>query len=93
MMPGLSAAMALRSAAIVARVLAWLRRSGRHSTGATISESCGSTRSTSALAMKYRSGLRALSTWCSTTPSAMPVGWLATTRQGPEAGRRWSPVT
>ena len=41
---------------MVSRFCLWLRFSGRHSTGAIRSPSCGSTRIASALAKKNRSG-------------------------------------
>ena len=78
---------------MVSRFCLWVRFSGRHSTGAITSPSCGSTRIASALAKMKRSGRISESAPNSTTPSAMPVGWLQTTIAGPWRGMFSSPVT
>ena len=78
---------------MVSRFCLWLRLSGRHSTGAMRSASEGSTRIASALAKMKRSGRIFASAPKSTMPSAMPVGWFATTIAGPERGTFSSPFT
>ena len=70
---------------MVSRFCLWVRFSGRHSTGAIRSASCGSTRIASALAKKKRSGRSFASAPQSTMPSAIPVGWLADHHRRPVA--------